>query len=190
MGCDIHVYREKLVDGQWVSLDNWVKEYDDEPASVPWRERYSGRNYNLFGLLCDGVRSSHSFSLKEKGFPSDASPQVVSANAVWGCDGHSHSYLTLGELKAKENSLEHLSVTVSGMKSKKSLDALMASIDGEQDTDWNLLYPYCKWSNVDEYVEFSIDVPAKFIASLEGLIALFDESSEPDSHRIVFWFDN
>jgi len=99
MGCDIHAYREKQVNGQWVTADEWDTE-DPEDIHVPYEKlAYRGRDYKLFGLLADGVRSSHAVSFKVRGLPSDVSPEVKANAEGWGVDGHNHSYLYLNELK-------------------------------------------------------------------------------------------
>ncbi|MBR8025204.1 hypothetical protein KDX27_42480 [Burkholderia cenocepacia] len=71
MGCDIHLYREKFVNDQWLTADKWVAyDYgvDDKGMEVPWGERFTDRNYDLFGLLSKGVRRVHPFSFEPRGF--------------------------------------------------------------------------------------------------------------------------
>lgn len=191
MGCDIHLYKEKKVNGQWVTADSpWVDEYQDGDIDVPYSARYSGRDYDLFGFLCSGVRRDHEFSFKERGLPSDVCDEVNLVFERWGVDGHSHSYIYLSELKSAWNSLKEKKVTVTGMKHKDSLGDLIKSIESNDETDWMLLYPYCEWSNHPDYVDFSIDIPATFkLDGVENIIGLFD-GCDGDDHRIVFWFDN
>lgn len=103
MGCDIHAYAERNIEGCWeaVAKTNFsIKdEYGDEYPSMPCA--YTGRNYALFGLLSDGVRASFSCSILAKGFPEDASPEVATLFEYWGPDAHSESYLTVVELRKK-----------------------------------------------------------------------------------------
>lgn len=121
MGCDIHLYAEKKVysyadkdkiAGKWVSLDKWVERDEWETDTELYRELdvpdedevYShGRNYNLFTALAN-VRSQYftdpQFICEAKGFPKDASRMVKLKKKHYGSDGHSHSWLTLAELKA------------------------------------------------------------------------------------------
>lgn len=193
MGCDIHLYKEKMIDGKWVSADTWVKEDDGDGAEyseVPWRERFTDRNYNLFGLLCRGVRSEHPYSFTERGMPFDACTEIAENSNRWGCDGHSHSYLYLHELKCMLAFLETATVNVSGMKDKDQLEELRKSI-ASGNTDWNLLWPYRGWASSDKYEEFDIDVPANVMLGdcLKKIISGFD-GIDGENHRIVFWFDN
>lgn len=124
MGCDIHLMAEKKVfhvddkdkeKGVWINIDKWVVNetrfrYSSEGEKYPtmtitYDDRfYKGRNYNLFTALA-GVRSfefdnAPPIISEPKGFPKDASPQVKSENKRWKGDGHSHSWLTLSEIKA------------------------------------------------------------------------------------------
>src|SRR5689334_7537807 len=98
MGCDIHTYREKFIDGKWVTADPWeADEYEDVDGrkAVPYKKAaFHDRNYNLFGLLA-GVRNELPQSLAPRGMPWDASEEVRKACEDWDSDGHSHSYLYL-----------------------------------------------------------------------------------------------
>lgn len=107
MGCDIHLYVEKKIDGQWISQDKWTK--DDDSISVSYGDRFYGdRNYDLFAILADvrngygfaGIETGEGFNpiSKPKGVPGDASQQYLKVVEQWDCDGHSHSYFTLREL--------------------------------------------------------------------------------------------
>lgn len=128
MGADIHLYVEKRVNpetlahteegikvvpspdgvGKWVSADKISRNKyydaadpeDGEPEfTVSYDDRYyTGRNYQLFGLLA-GVRDSSVTPIKsERGLPEDVSDFVKSESDAWDSDGHSHSYFTLAEL--------------------------------------------------------------------------------------------
>lgn len=119
MGCDIHLYVERRdQDGIWHSLDTWNDD-PDEPGrkSVykwgPGFEQLAGpiyreRNYDLFAILAD-VRNGRGFAgcdtgdgfnpiAAPRGVPDDASPEYAAEVASWDGNGHSHSWLTLGEL--------------------------------------------------------------------------------------------
>lgn len=120
MGCDIHLYAEKRVDGAWQSADAWEpNEYydpedpdsEEKPLAIPYRKRfYDSRNYDLFAMLAN-VRNGYRFAgcdtgdgfvpiCEPKGLPDDVSPQVKADSDRWGSDGHSHSWLTVAELMA------------------------------------------------------------------------------------------
>jgi len=112
MGCDIHIYTEKRVNGKWISADNWKKsewaESDADLSVTP--EIYEGRNYNLFAILADvrngrgfaGIKTGEGFTpiSPPKGLPEDVSEQVKAASDRYGCDGHSHTFLTVAEIMA------------------------------------------------------------------------------------------
>lgn len=194
MGCDIHTYREKFIDGKWATADEW-EPYDhgdgENGMQIPWKKTaFSGRNYNLFGLLA-GVRNREdSFALAQRGIPFDACPEVISANEKWDSDGHSHTYLYLHELRALRKMVNERTIKVSGMKSAESLAKLEASISSGN-PDWDLLYPYCQWTSDDSAKEFCVDAPMAFMVGdgLDALINSFD-GIEAENHRLVFWFDN
>ncbi len=112
MGCDIHLYAEKRVDGKWVTADEWEPdEYDDEGFTlcVPYEKRiYDSRNYYLFSILAD-VRNGCGFAGSDtgdqfipiatpRGLPEDVTPKVKKESGGWGGDGHSYSFFTVAEL--------------------------------------------------------------------------------------------
>lgn len=117
MGCDIHCYGERRVNGAWQVFDGPRDSFSryDENAEVigedgePTGERmrrpltvYSGRNYALFTILA-GVRDyggNQERISNPRGVPPDVSPEVGAIFRAWGVDGHSHSWLTLRELVA------------------------------------------------------------------------------------------
>lgn len=191
MGCDIHMYKEKRVDGVWVTADEWTPDkYAPGSFEVEWEKRFTERNYDLFGALSKGVRSEHPYSFEPRGMPFDASPEVAKESAEYGIDGHSHSYLFLHELKAFRKFLDSTTTKIEGLKDHDGLMALRASI-ASGNPDWNLLYPYWGGSNNPRDERFEFDVPASFSLgrSLDRIIAMFD-GVDGDLHRVVFWFDN
>jgi hypothetical protein len=86
MGCDIHSYAEKRVDGKW------------EPLGF---SPFDQRRYGMFGFLA-GVRNYSDVPpiAAPRGLPRDASAYVREESDNWGSDGHSHSWLSLEELSA------------------------------------------------------------------------------------------
>lgn len=190
MGCDIHLYTEKQINGVWVTAENWVADdYDEEIIDVPWKDRFTNRDYDLFGFLAN-VRRDHDYYFKPRGLPIDICKEVKAICEYWEGDGHSHSYLYLHELKDAINFLEDKTITVSGMKEEKQLKEFFDSINSEDPTNWELLYPFCQWTNRKDYLEFSIEMPAlEKLSNLKEIISLFDRV-DGENHRIVFWFDN
>lgn len=189
MGCDIHIYREKKIDGAWVAADKWQQ--TDYGLEVSYKDQaYTGRNYQLFGLLSKGVRTENEFSFEQRGMPFNSCEQIQSLAEEWSSDGHSHSYLYLHELKDMLEFLQTRTLKISGMKDRDELKALRESIVSSN-PDWNLLYPYCQGSSMETYERFSVDVPASFYLgeSLSEIINSFD-GIDGENHRIVFFFDN
>lgn len=194
MGCDIHMFKEKLVDGKWVSADEWVSyDYgdDEKGMDVPFQKRFHERNYDLFSILA-GVRTRNATGLEQtpRGLPFDASPEVAADFKRWDGDAHSASFMYVHELKSLNKLLSEKMMPISGMKAQTELDALNASI-ASGSPNWDLLYPYCQWASHSDYAEFRIDIPASYIVGggLDRLIAMFD-GIDGENHRVVFWFDN
>ena len=108
MGCDIHMHVEVFDGDHWRYLEPesvgatrnpYADDPDSDGYSSPWRV---SRDYALFAVLA-GVRNRGGFIVpisEPRGIPSDATTQVQVASAVWGSDGHSHSWVGLGELDA------------------------------------------------------------------------------------------
>jgi hypothetical protein len=194
MGCDIHCYKEKQIGGKWLTADEWI-EYDygddEQGMEVEYKKQFNDRNYNLFAILA-GVRERETppYKFEPRGMPIACSTEVFSANEKWDCDGHSHSYLYLHELKELSAFLDSTMQLVSGMKNVDELAALQASIDSGT-PDWELLYPYCQGTNDPKQKKFAIEAPASFMVgdAVKRLISGFD-GVEGENHRIVFWFDN
>jgi hypothetical protein len=86
MGCDIHSYAEKQVNGKWESLDF---------SPFDWR------SYGLYGFLA-GVRNYSDVPplAAPRGLPRDVSAHVQEEADGWDSDGHSHSWLSVEELSA------------------------------------------------------------------------------------------
>lgn len=87
MGCDIHCRAERRNStGQWEYIDLAPPPLDD-------------RNYRIFAFLAD-VRNYYAIApiTEPRGFPSDASPDVVAYYADWEDDAHTPGWLTVDEL--------------------------------------------------------------------------------------------
>jgi hypothetical protein len=59
------------------------------------------RSYGIFGFLAD-VRNYSAVPpiAAPRGFPADASPEVIKSYEYWGVDAHTPSWLTIDELAA------------------------------------------------------------------------------------------
>lgn len=152
MGCDVHAFKEKLVDDTWTDNNEW--ETHDEGTEYEYKFTESARisrNYLLFGTICRGVRFDNTLGFEEKGLPTDVSSEIKESSDHWDTDGHSHSWLRLDEILLKISSVNQL-VVLNG--------AHQNEIQG--------------------------------VRELQVLIDCFtkEEQSQPEQHRLVFWFDN
>jgi len=117
MGCDIHLYVEKLDRGVWTFVAPQVGKCPDcEGTGEPYHKLestrccwscngkglreidwYEGRNYTLFGVLA-GVRGGEAQIDDPRGVPDNMSNTVDEIHWAGAPDIHSHSWFTLKEL--------------------------------------------------------------------------------------------
>lgn len=202
MGCDIHIHVEiKSHDNKWLSGDYYkVNPYFNPNDNEDFEKEYScveihgSRNYTLFTTLA-GVRdySGKNIPVSEpKGFPDNCCKQVIESKESWDGDGHSHSWLTLKELRDYTKG-DNNKITYSGLVSKEQSETL----DNEGITpDW-----WCQGSTDKDLVfrEWQSENTTLFplITKLENRYQDIhhgghgEYNQENDSKiRIVFWFDN
>ena len=129
-------------------------------------------------------------SLCAKGLPLRMSEEVTRESHYWKADGHSYSHLYLFELEELLSLLRNSTIRINGMKDSEGLARLRESISSGT-PDWELLFPYCKWSTASNLESFAFDVPADFLCGtqLETIINGLKEIGG-DMQRVVFWFDN
>ncbi|WPH57762.1 hypothetical protein [Mycobacterium phage WXIN] len=224
MGCDVHMLAEVKIGGKWETVGrafesdyhnpkrpNTISAWDDDED---WErnarlstEPYSGRNYYLFAALAD-VRNGKGVKpiAEPRGLPADVSLYARRRSDRMGCDGHSHSWLSLAELTAYDwDALIHDSGWVSvqeyavfkeeGQPSMWSGgvgggnvvhvdNATMDKLLAEGVNDGKAYYTVVEWSwplrrATGDFVDETI--PA--------LLALLDWEGVEDV-RIVFFFDN
>lgn len=103
MGCDIHIFYEKNVDGKWVAAED-VQPIREEDLGYPFGIEYiypfDWRCYSMFSWLCEGVRDycgTPSIS-RPRGLPNEASDEVVKEAKEMEHDRHSESWLQVDEL--------------------------------------------------------------------------------------------
>jgi len=214
MGCDIHIhieYKDKKSD-KWKQY-YWYDNYKDKSGKIDWNKVFDddlhiGRDYDLFGLLAD-VRNYDDIPsiCLPRGLPDDVSDSVYLEYKEWDCDGHSHSYYTLSELKDYPWEKKYKK---EGLVSKKSYEEYICSgrireycrnafgnikilseeemkeiafRNDKDDCDGNI---YCRlvWYETME-VRFSYF----YNDFLNKIRELFPNHSD-DELRLVFWFDN
>ena len=201
MGCDIHLFTEikKSINSQdkWVNADNWrynpyYKEGSDDGEEMLHVESlYSGRNYELFGILA-GVRDPNNDAIDDpRGLPEDVSSVTKKASDRWDGDGHSHSWLTLRELKEYQGL--HPVVKRSGFISPEAAELLDA---GEETPD-----VWCQATSVTTWVkrewEEGYDTLKPIVDAMDKRVRnefwVWGDEERPELDekiRIVFWFDN
>lgn len=202
MGCDIHMFCEenRTINNikSWVSADYFkLNSYYDKNVDDDYKKEYeivelfAGRNYFMFTALC-GVRDYTELSPKisePRGIPDDATELVKRECAEIDCDGHSHSFVTLKEVKRFIDLNEPVKVT--GLITPKQAD----------DLDYCNIKPdsWCQGTSDKTYVrrswERTGDNPLQdlYIAMCERFRKYYPDSigeEEMDDFRIIFWFDN
>ena len=198
MGCDIHMFCEERVTvkekTEWMSADHFKKNhyfgiYDDE-SELEVIGLCDDRNYSMFTALC-GVRdySDKSPKISEpKGLPDDVTKFVKETSDEYGCDGHSHSYVTLSEVKDFVDKNEP--IKFSGLLSEEQSEALDR---GELPKFWcqgsSLPTIRREWEdNTYEPLKGLLESMAKRYRPYWKMENL--NKSDMDKFRIVFWFDN
>lgn len=204
MGCDIHLFTEvkKTINGteRWVNSDSWEinpyyrygtdedRKYERE---LDHKSIYSGRNYELFGILADVRGVGNPVISEPKGLPEDVSDVVKNESDRWGSDGHSHSYLTLRELVEYLN--ENPKIKYDGFVSPEVAKILDET--GETPNSWaGWVTPELKWVHreweEDSAVKHLVD---KIREKYQDVFWKTPENQKPEDEekiRIVFWFDN
>lgn len=201
MGCDIHMFCEEQVTikdkTEWRSADHFKKNhyfgvFEGETNELEVVDLYSGRNYSMFTALC-GVRDYTDESPKisePRGLPDDVTEFVKKQSEYWDCDGHSHSYVTLLDVKSFIDKNEP--VKFSGLLSPTAVK--------EFDENGTLPKSWCQGTNQEGY-EFR-EWEDNTYQPLQGLFEAMAERFRPYwnienltpedmvKFRIVFWFVN
>ena len=186
-------------------VDQWVEETEEEEiVDAKAFEIEVGRNYSLFSILAD-VRNYDDFTpiSQPKGLPQDVTEHIKALSDSYGCDGHSHSYISMQEFKdfTKEAKQETKTGIVSVKEFKNyvetgepqewcggisgtnvrmvSEDEMMEIYKSEvEDHNAYCKISWKKWNLKD--IEYFIENTAEPMYKL----------ADPENVRIVFWFDN
>ena len=108
MGCDIHCFVEKKIDGKWEQISGFKNAYYNEDIECFKTDAFKyatspveHRNYSMFAILA-GVRNRKEHPVKPisepKGLPTDISDDVDAELAIWEGERHSCSWLTIKEI--------------------------------------------------------------------------------------------
>lgn len=205
MGCDIHMFVEyKTGEGKWINGDYFKRNIyfkeNDESEDEDYRENefsvielHGDRNYSLFSTLAK-VRdySGKVIPVAEpKYLPDDMSSFVKKEAKGWEGDAHSHSWLTLKELKEYQS--KSPKITYSGLISSEQQKQL--DDEGITPNSW------CQGTNQEgfERREWSeenntlVPLISKLEKRIKELIQYDWQDYNPENDekiRIVFWFDN
>jgi hypothetical protein len=198
MGCDIHLNLEYKI-----TVNNETKWRDGNLYELdPYEEKYiksffknEKRNYKLFSILADVRNYGNMIKpiAEAKGLPDNMSPTVKALDSDWGCDAHTHSYLTLKELLEVEPNYKK--IKVSGIISKQQQEDL--DNKGIVPTSW------CQGTTQKDYDSREWTMEFKGLSDLIAEIKdhydrIFyygynwdnDYKTYAEDIRIVFWFDN
>ena len=177
MGCDIHLRVEvKDSDGNWT--DGNI--YDSNKEAL---EFYTGRNYDLFGILAD-VRNEHFLGpiSEPRGIPDD----IVEINRDYMDDYglHSQTWFTLQELLV---SYDKYGVTrQSGMISPEDNIKLLKY--GTHPSSW------CRSTSNDNWVKAewydSYNPLKKFVDAFKIVANMHWKTYKPNEIRVIIAFDN
>jgi len=204
MGCDIHMFCEEsvVINGSrlWVSADHFElnpyyrKDGWDDEREYNLVELFGDRNYFMFTSLC-GVRDYTELSPKisePRGVPDDATELVKRECDEIDCDGHSHSFVTLRDVKRFIDLNEPVEpVKVTGLISQKQAE----------DLDYCNVKPdsWCQGTSDKTYVRRSWErtgenpLQGLYIAMCKRFRKYYPndiDEKDMDDFRIVFWFDN
>jgi hypothetical protein len=208
MGCDIHFYVEREVNGSWVGAQcpqSTLPSWSSEKRRSSW---YLGRSYILFGVLA-GVRSNWlPTPIKVRGMPDKVSPLIKKEADKWKGDAHSHSYITLEELicfetlTAEQSLYLNLEDYRSFKKDRNNFYLTKGLFEPKEENiisveEMERVSNLIAFSNDDKYKQKYVKITDQF-----PLVAFIKEfwdqcipemkklHKDPSKVRCVFWFDN
>ncbi|MCY9511320.1 hypothetical protein M5W68_06935 [Paenibacillus larvae] len=209
MGCDIHLFVEKKVNGAWVALKGinepmiqylqtsllkckergadtlWLEEWIKEEKEKTYNFVDILRNYRLYAALAD-VRNYDGVKpiCEPRGLPSDVSAVVKEQSDEWGRGAHDRSYLTAKELLEFDWDQK---IKFGGFVDDEQYSEFLKNGSPKQwyfaQRSWGKPYKPIQWT---ETLKDCVDT--FYTWSIPKLIELADGDLE--SVRIVFWFDN
>ena len=200
MGCDIHCYvevehsyessgKKKLY---WRKVGNFFKykyykksDFPDEYNNKFSDEPQIGRNYDLFSILANVRNGTWGEDIKPisepRGLPEDVSDEIKKLSDEWDCDGHSHSYLSLDEIKKFD------------WHNKKIKHSAFVSERQKNEYEKTGKAPtyYSAWSSSGVKIEWEESI-AESIGGyfLKEIMPELEKLEKWGKVRIVFWFDN
>lgn len=194
MGCDIHVFAERLIDNKWEIIKSNI-DYNDYQWSI-------SRNYVLFGYLA-GVRYPCYPISFPKGVPNDCSKEFKQISDDYSSDGHSHSFLSAKELldSKKQKMLfyevisldkysELLNENLIKYKTTNSYEDVISNIDADRLIKLSAFLDkqiFTHYVFEDTKIKFNPCDSDLYETLLPKLLQI---EPDPEKIRIVFFFDN
>lgn len=183
----------KWVHGDYFKPNPYYNKKDPSSEAFERIELHGDRNYSLFTTLA-GVRdySEKVIPVSEpKGIPDDCSDYVKEQYGDWDCDGHTHSFLTLKEIRYYN--LQNPFIQYTGLLSPEQIKEL--DENGKTPDHW------CQGTNMPGYER------REWQEKNDSLLPLIDKMQQrahellqyswqeydhknDENIRIVFWFDN
>jgi hypothetical protein len=182
---------QKWISGDYFKPNEFSDVWEDE-SKLSRIELYGGRNYALFATLA-GVRdySNSIIPVSEpKGMPEDCCLYIKNAKEDWDGDGHTHSWLTLKEIKDYQNTAPKLPRT--GLISPEQIVEFEKGI---MPTSWCQGTNQEGWERRDWVEENDVLIPLiEAMHKRAKELMQYDwqdyDIKNDENIRIVFWFDN
>jgi hypothetical protein len=210
MGCDIHVYVERKMNGVWEAVPDEYGPIHPYYSETNQNDTFNvncwtvARNYSLFGILA-GVRSNIEPISSPKGIPEDVSSFVEKEYSNWrlrGDSAHTPSFFTLQELLNVKDESYYTYLGVDPVNYKKFLNGEedivgSYSLSSQQlisNEEMDRLIKLSPFLGSDRYFT-EINYSQKY-SSVGGhfwnniIPSMQKLDRDPSNVRIVFWFDN
>jgi hypothetical protein len=211
MGCDIHAYVEHRKRKLWHPSDDvWVRNSrygESKRYRIPCHcGIYSSRNYDWFAFLA-GVRNGTwgekiPVLAEPRGLPKDCCQRIGVASRYWGLDGHSHSYLTFGELEEGYKKHKDDRIGFYGALDDRSPSPELARwLEADEyrrgsppggfchsGGGGGYIYPRYRWN--ERLSELVGDYYGKWHDYLWDVSFEYRVANDRENVRVVFWFDN
>lgn len=149
MGCDIHSYAEKRINGKWESVGF---------SPFNWRQ------YGMYGFLANVRNYSAVPPLAEqRGLPADISSEVREEADTWSGDAHSHSWLSTAELTAFDYDAKVEDRRVTRQVGPNAWDGGQTCAPGEGETEtWREFLGPEFFRDLDRLREYGLDTRVVF----------------------------
>lgn len=172
MGCDIHLYIE------------YSKKEETTPKEIRWSgfggRINPGRNYLLFGIMSEGVRTDPTFSYEAKVVPNDMAYASRNDNLIFISETPSDEYVTLEKAQQWEKR---------GYKIINGSDGKPTWVEHPDHHSHSWLTT-AEFEKVMEFYNGNAN-PKWLEPEYEAVLATMKRFEELGYNaRIVFWFDN